>query len=355
MRFVVTGAHGSVGAHVVNAALASGHSALALVPQANDLAAWRRRRVKCRSVDLENPFAVANTIRGYDVLVHSTFAVPGAEPASTQVYEHQKAVVAQLLHGAARARVERVLLTSSFLTCRRMAPPPGGASEDQPPTGIEIGWWHGIEREFLNTAASLGLSATVVCPTVVLGGPGHELGTGNSLVVRYLIDRLRTTYPGGCNVVSAWDVGAAHVLLAERGSAGAKYVVGGENLSWQQFHQATSALCGVGGPYMMSAHPEAHFLSTAVPVHRKRGKDRLLAMADHSIVDGRFHWYDDGGLRALGYESRPEMDILADAVHFVVTHVDLRGKLERGLTFAPAVNLARDRWSRWCLVHGVSE
>ena len=42
----------------------------------------------------------------------------------------------------------------------------------------------------------------------------------------YVLDPLKMTWPGGGNVVLALDVARAHVLLAERGTPGERYLVG---------------------------------------------------------------------------------------------------------------------------------
>ena len=82
----------------------------------------------------------------------------------------------------------------------------------------------------------LGLEVVLALPTVVLGGPFTRLAPSNAIVLRYLLDPTRSTFPGGCNVVDARDVGAGHLRLLEHGVAGERYLLGGEDLSWRMLH-----------------------------------------------------------------------------------------------------------------------
>ena len=58
----------------------------------------------------------------------------------------------------------------------------------------------------LELGEQLGLDVRMACPTMTLGPSGARLGPSNGLIVAYLMDPLRCTYPGGCNLVSVRDV-----------------------------------------------------------------------------------------------------------------------------------------------------
>src|SRR5262249_12054831 len=103
-------------------------------------------------------------------------------------------------------------------------------------------------------ARELGLSLVIACPTVSIGPRSPALGPSNGLIVTYLRDPWRMPSPGGCNLVSAMDVGRAHVALAKRGEPGRHYLLGGENLHWYEVHRMISELCGIRGPTGLATH-----------------------------------------------------------------------------------------------------
>ena len=68
-----------------------------------------------------------------------------------------------------------------------------------------------------NSPRCLKLDVRLACPTMTLGPTSARLGPSNGIIVAYLADPFASTYPGGCNLVSARDVAAGHVLIAEHG------------------------------------------------------------------------------------------------------------------------------------------
>ena len=96
-----------------------------------------------------------------------------------------------------------------------------------------------------------------------MGGPSSRLVPSNAIVLRYLLDFFRSTFPGGCNVVSLDDVALAHVLLAENGAPGERYLIGSENLSWRTLHSLIADLAGVAGPRIEVPTAAAYITSAA--------------------------------------------------------------------------------------------
>ena len=157
-----------------------------------------------------------------------------------------------MLRAAAAAGVRRVVVTSSSVTCGSSG---GRAARDEahaPNEEFAPAYFDSKVRQeqtAFETGAELGVEVVVACPTVVLGGPATRLVPSNAILLRYLLDPTRSTYPGGCNVVALDDVARGHVLVAERGTPGERYLLGGENVSWRLLHTLLAELAGVPGPF----------------------------------------------------------------------------------------------------------
>ena len=74
----------------------------------------------------------------------------------------------------------------------------------------------------LKLADILKLDVRLACPTMTIGPTNSRLGPSNAMIVAYLSDPFASTYPGGCNIVSARDVAVGHLLIAEHGTCGRK-------------------------------------------------------------------------------------------------------------------------------------
>jgi dihydroflavonol-4-reductase len=132
------------------------------------------------------------------------------------------------------------------------------------------------------------------------------------------MDLTRTTYPGGCNIVSAEDVGVGHALLLEHGEAGRRYLLGGENLTWAELHRTIGDLAGVGGP-----HAEASSAGVLAAAELAgwwsgvTGEPPLVTEQEAGTV-GRYFWYDDSLARELGWTSGTAREAVATSLSWLL-------------------------------------
>jgi dihydroflavonol-4-reductase len=89
------------------------------------------------------------------------------------------------------------------------------------------------EQEVLRAAVE-GLPVVIVNPTTPVGpGDAKPTPTGR-IIVDFLNGRMPAYVDSGLNFVAVEDAAAGHLLAAERGRAGERYIVGGENLTLKQ-------------------------------------------------------------------------------------------------------------------------
>jgi dihydroflavonol-4-reductase len=110
------------------------------------------------------------------------------------------------------------------------------------------------------------------------------------------------------------DVAAGHVLLAVHGEPGARYVLGGENLSWRDIHGLIADLAGVPPPRAVASAVTCYGLAVAEEARaRFTGKPPLATRSQARMV-GRYYWYSHARAAAIGYRPRPARQALAEAV-----------------------------------------
>ncbi len=233
MKAVVLGGTGFIGMNLIRALVSRGHQVLATRRRhANTLFA---RRLGASLVDgeLDDAPALAEVMRGSDVVFNCAGHYPrySLDPARELAVSRRR--VQNTLEAARRARVGRYVLTSSVAT---IGPPGSGRAysdeRDRADPASLAGVYHSvkaaIEQEVLLAGRS-GLDAVVVVPTAVFGELDVKAGTG-SLIVAVGNRSLPFRIDGPTNVVDADDLAHAHILAAERGVSGERYIVGGHNL-----------------------------------------------------------------------------------------------------------------------------
>jgi dihydroflavonol-4-reductase len=319
VRVLVTGASGLIGGQVCRALQARGHEVSGLVRGVGPVAL--PADVVVVRGDVTRADSLRTAVEGCDAVVHcaAVYSYDADSSALTRVaVDGTRAVVL----AAAAAGVRRVVVTSSSVTCGSSATP-DAVDEGHVPGGEFMPAYFRVkqdqERAALDLGAELGIDVVVACPTVVLGGPDRKLVPSNAIVARYLLDLTRTTYPGGCNIVSAEDIGVGHCLLLEHGTAGQRYLLGGENLTWAELHRAIGDLAGVGGPYSEASATAVLAAATVAGWWSEVTGEPPLVTEQEAGTAGRYFWYDDALARGLGWTPGTARDAIASSVSWLVS------------------------------------
>lgn len=248
---LVTGGAGLVGSHVARALVERGDRVRVAVPEgasldalpgieadvevvAGDMVVTRDVRRALRDVDLLFHVAGATTLRAGWRALHR------ANVLDTRV----------VLEEALRAGVQRVVHTSAVAA---IGPAARGvtADETQVFNAARVGLTYAnakaeAEREALRICAQ-GLPVVIVNPAHVLGR-GDVYRSSTELVRRFLRREIPIYVEGTLCVVSAADVARGHLLAAEHGVVGERYILGGRNFTNDRLFADLGRLSGVEPP-----------------------------------------------------------------------------------------------------------
>jgi dihydroflavonol-4-reductase len=137
------------------------------------------------------------------------------------------------------------------------------------------------------------------------------------MIVAYLTDPFASTYPGGCNIVSAGDVAAGHLLIAEHGAPGEAYLLGAENLTWRQIHGVIAELAGIAPPRVELNHAGTFLAAAAEEIRAAMAGRTALSTREQAAMVGRHYWYCHAKAAALGYSPRPARDALIETISWL--------------------------------------
>jgi dihydroflavonol-4-reductase len=317
VKALVTGAGGFIGAHVTAALAAAGAQVRAL-----DLRPPPEPPPGVEPVagDLVDEALLRRALAGCDAVFHLaavySYRRADAEAMRRVNVDGTRAV----LDAVARAGDGvRVVHTSSCATCGPVPARP--ATEDDAPPAWELAVPYKRtkvdgERLALEAAAE-GLDVVVVNPTTPVG-PGDRGPTPTGKMVRDVAaGRARAYLRGGAlNVVAVQDVAAGHLLAHERGRAGRRYLLGGENLAMGEIFATIAELAGRRAPRVAVPWRVAYGAARAADAAlRPLGREPSLLVLDEVRVARLPMAFDDARARAeLGYTSRPAREALSGAV-----------------------------------------
>jgi dihydroflavonol-4-reductase len=230
-RAFVTGGSGVVGGALVQRLRERGDEVVGLARSDDAQATLERRGARVVRGDLFDGDALARGMDGCETVFHvagvNSLCLEDPTPMVRVNVEGPPAVV----RAAARAGVARVVHTSSAAT---IGEPEGSLGREDTP---HRGWYLSVyersktdgEQAVLEAARAEGMEVVCVNPSSVQG-PGRAGGTAR-LLLAFLDGRLKLFVDTNVCIVDIRDCADGHILAAERGVPGERYILNGVNLS----------------------------------------------------------------------------------------------------------------------------
>jgi dihydroflavonol-4-reductase len=317
---LVTGANGFVGCHVVRALSDRGRHVRALVREGADLRALAGVACELAKGDVRDWESVERAAAGCEEVYHVAADYRLWLVDSAPMYAANVEGTRNVLAAARKAGVARVVHTSTVGALGIGAE--GVGRENTPVTLADmIGPYKRskflAEQEAL-AAAREGLPVVIVNPSTPIGALDYKPTPTGRIIVDFLNRRMPAYMETGLNLVCVEDVARGHVLAAERGRIGERYILGGENLTLEQMLKKLAALSGVAAPRFRVPYAVAYgFALGAEAVARTLTHRAPRASLTEVRMARKKMFFDSAKARAeLGYETAPIDEGLARAIEF---------------------------------------
>jgi len=172
-----------------------------------------------------------------------------------------------------------------------------------------------MEREALRAAAA-GLPVVVVNPALCVGEYDAHAFSGRA-VLAYARDRL-PWYTDTCfNVVYTGDVGVGHVRAAERGQAGERYLLAGENVTLKEFATWVCRELGRPPPRWRIPYPWTLLVASAVELAGwVRGTEPLFTRQQAQRIRHGYRLDGSKARRELGMPQTSAREAIRRAVQW---------------------------------------
>ncbi len=315
MKVAVTGGSGVVGAAVVRHLVDDGHEVRALARSTESSARLDRMGASVVHGDVLDRNALDRLVKGAERVFH----VAGVNELCSRDPSHMWRVnvdgALAVLEAAARAGVGRLVHTSSAVTI----------GEEQGTVGSETSKHRGhflSEYERSKTVAerlvfdgARGIDLVAVNPSSVQG-PGRSSGTG-ALLLAAARGKLPVLVDTTISLVDIDDCARGHLLAADRGQPGERYVLSGGTVTIRAAIRALQqALGGRDRPRFLKSRAVAALAPVVDVCFRALGRQSpLCAESARVLLHG--HRYDGSkATRDLGLEYIPVEDTLVRALRW---------------------------------------
>jgi len=251
MRALVTGATGCVGANIAEALLARGYSVRVLRRATSRPDALDGLSYEDAMGDLLDRRSLQAAMDGCAWVFHAAAISQYWRNSLEKLYAVNVTGTRNVLAAARAAGVRRVVVTSSVAPLG--VPVCAGQWLDEsscyhrPPARFHYAHSKLLVEAGVARAVAAGQDVLCVNPASVIGRRDVNFVGGEilRLVKRGLFP---VAPPGGMGIVAASAVGLGHVLAAERGVAGERYILNGENIKHVEFLRLTASVVGRRAP-----------------------------------------------------------------------------------------------------------
>ena len=326
-RYLVTGATGFLGSHVVASLLEHGHDVVALcrgdagLALSKELPRAGKGTYTVRRGDVLDAPSVLTAAAGCAGLFHCAGKVSRRAEDAEELRRLHVEGTKITLDACKDAGVAKVVYASTSGTVAVSDDPEHvGSEEDETPIGIISRWPYYRSKLFAERAAlersTDGFSVVSVNPAVLFG-PGDTRGSSTEDIRLFLERKIPAVPAGGISFVDARDAADAMRLAMDKGEPGQRYLLGAVNLTLRAFFERLERASGVKAPWMPT--PRA-------PLFARRGAEMLGRFSSRFGIDvsvdpvsldmAQYYWYVDSARAetVLGFRPRDPQKTLADTV-----------------------------------------
>ncbi len=339
MKCFVTGASGFVGSNLVHELVARGHKVKALLRPGADERGLKGATYERVAGDILNREALEREMDGCDWCFHVAASYHFWMRDYRPMYQANVEGTRTVLAAAGKAGCRRIVYTS---TVGCIGLPKNVNGKYVPTMEADIIAPEQLSNDYKKSkfqaeaiAVELhrekGLPIIIVNPTAPIG-PGDVKPTPTGqVIVDFLNRRLPAYLETGLNWVHVRDVAAGHILAAEKGDLGQRYILGNADGNWtmQQALAILQELTGIPAPKIKIPYwfayrvAEANEMISAITGKPPRAPIGGVRMAKYKM------WFNpQKAIRELGLPQTPPKQAFADAIAWFRANGYLKKKNE---------------------------
>jgi dihydroflavonol-4-reductase len=325
MSVLVTGGTGFVGSHLVRVLLERGEQVRCLVRATSRLDNLNELPVDFVTGDLRDIDSLRNAAKGCSVVYHcaADYRLWCKDPA--EMYQSNVEGSNYVMQAAFDEGVERVVYTST-VGCLGLNDDGTPANEETPVT-IDDMMGHYKRSKFLAEQkvrewAGRGLPVVIVNPSTPVGELDIKPTPTGKIIVDFLRGKMFGYVDTGMNLVDVRDCAEGHVLAAEKGRVGERYILGARNLTLKELFDGLAGVTEIASPKLKVPHWVAETYARlenfwSIDVARREPEVPLesVKLARHKM------WFDASkAVSELGLPQNPIEQALERAVAWFQEH-----------------------------------
>jgi dihydroflavonol-4-reductase len=257
MTALVTGGTGFVGSHLVRVLLERGEQVRCLVRPTSRRDNLNALSIEFATGDLRDLDSLKQAVKGVKVVYHcaADYRLWCTDP--NQMYQSNVEGSNNVMQAAFDERVDRVVYTST-VGCLGLNDDGKPANEDSPVTIDDmIGHYKRskfLAEEKVRDWARRGLPIVIVNPSTPVGELDIKPTPTGKIIVDFLRGKMFGYVDTGMNLIDVRDCAEGHVLAAQKGRLGERYILGGRNMTLKELFDALAVVTEIASPKLKVPH-----------------------------------------------------------------------------------------------------
>jgi len=319
MSTLVTGAAGFLGSHVTRQLVARGDDVRVLLRASSTNRAIADLPLEYVTGDLRDPASLDRAMKGVKRVFHVAADYRLWAKRKQDIYDSNVGGTKNLLYAAKRAGVEQLIYTSTVATIAVDRPQHPNeftdAKLEEMVGHYKRSKWM-AEKEALGAAKS-GLPVIVAMPTTPVGPWDWKPTPTGKIILDFLNGKMPGYVKTGLNFVGVEECAAGHLLIAEKGKVGERYLLGGENLTLKQMLDTLAKITGLRAPILKIPHGLALGVAYAnTALARLVGREPGIPVEGVKIARHMMFVDCARAKRELGFQAGPVAAALERAVRW---------------------------------------
>lgn len=324
MNCFVTGASGFIGANLVHELEKRGHTVKALLRKNSDTRGLDGAQYEFVEGDLSNRQALTDAIKG----CHWCFHVAASYHLWLKDYAPMYAAnvdgTRHVLQAAADAGCSKIVYTS---TVGCFAVPRSDNGEMIPSTETSYAELSQMTNHYKRSKwqaeqvalelAQRGLPVVIVNPTAPIGPRDVKPTPTGQVILDFMNHAMPAFLDTGLNWVHVRDVAIGHILAAEQGRFGERYILGNREGNWtlQQAFAVLERITGIAAPRFQVPYSLAYAAACVDEAIAKiTGKPPKAPLAGVRMAKYKMFFDPTKAIEELGMPQTPPEEALRDAV-----------------------------------------
>ncbi|MCK4831479.1 MAG: NAD-dependent epimerase/dehydratase family protein [Anaerolineales bacterium] len=311
MRTLVLGATSLIGNNVLRAAIDAGWETVVLEQASPRRAALEGLEAEIIAGNPDEPDALVSAMRGCETLFHTAGYSPPNRLHHLRRLAQARQHIGRVLRAAQEARITRLVYTSSTSTIGRPDTPSSLPDEwNRYRLGQALHpYW---DAKLVQEEAVLAFGRESGIPVVILNaseavGPFDFDLVASQPLLEMARRGSRRYMPGRISVADARDMAQGHIMAAQHGRAGERYIVAGHNITRQEMTAVMAFACKRPPPDRpVNMHRFERWTRFSERLSCLGRRDRPFPLGYLVAAVRLGGWYASGKARAeLGYTNRP--------------------------------------------------